>query len=133
MMRKSDRGSAAAEFVLVSALLSLVFAGVLQVCLTIHVRNTVTDAAMAGARVLAMGDGTADDARDVTRTLIVSSLGERYVGSINVGYDTFQGEDVAVVRVSTAIPVVGMWGPRGAMTRQGRAFVEPVSAPASAP
>lgn len=126
MCLKSDRGSAVAEFVLVAALLSLVFAGVLQVCLTIHVRNTVTDAAVAGARVLAMGDGNADDARDVTRTLIVNSLGERYAGTINVGYDSFHGDDVAVVEVTTAVPVIGMWGPTGLMTRQGRAFVEPV-------
>ena len=126
---KSDRGSAVAEFVLVAALLSLVFAGVLQVCLTIHVRNTVTDAAVAGARVLAMGDGNADDAREVTRTLIVSSLGERFAGPIDVGFDSVRGDDVAVVEVTTAVPVVGMWGPTGVMTRQGRAFVEPVHEP----
>ena len=126
---KSDRGSAVAEFVLVAALLSLVFAGVLQVCLTIHVRNTVTDAAVAGARVLAMGDGNADDAREVTRNLIVSSLGERFAGPINVGFDSVYGDDVAVVEVTTAVPVIGMWGPTGLMTRHGRAFVEPVYEP----
>lgn len=126
---KSDRGSAVAEFVLVAALLSLVFAGVLQVCLTIHVRNTVTDAAVAGARVLAMGDGNADDAREVTRILIVSSLGERFAGPIDVGFDSVHGDDVAVVEVTTAVPVIGMWGPTGVMTRQGRAFVEPVFEP----
>ncbi|PMD05268.1 TadE family protein, partial [Brevibacterium paucivorans] len=27
------------------------------------------------------------------------------------------------------VPVIGMWGPTGLMTRQGRAFVEPVYEP----
>ena len=46
-----------------------------------------------------------------------------------MGFDSVHGDDVAVVEVTTAVPVIGMWGPTGVMTRQGRAFVEPVFEP----
>lgn len=111
---------------LVSALLVFTFAAVLQVCLTIHVRNTVIDSAMTGARVLAMGDGTADDARRVTRDLITASVGKRYATNISIDQTTANGHQVAVVRVRTGVPVIGLWGPTDVLTLEGRALVEPL-------
>lgn len=122
---RSEQGSAVAEFALVAALLALIFAGVLQVCLSIHVRNTAIDSALAGARVLAMGDGTEAEARAVTQNLLANSLGSRYAGSVDIDYEVHGADQIAVVRVTTGLPLVGMWGPADVLSVQGRAIVEP--------
>ncbi|HLS33802.1 MAG TPA: TadE/TadG family type IV pilus assembly protein, partial [Brevibacterium sp.] len=76
--RRADDGSAVAEFVMVSALLTLVFAAVLQIGLAMHVRNTVVDSAIAGARVAAAADRTTADGAQHTALLISTALSSAY-------------------------------------------------------
>ena len=53
---RGDDGVAVVDFALVAGLVSLIFAGVLQVTLALHVRNTVIDCAAEGARYAALAD-----------------------------------------------------------------------------
>ena len=81
---RRDAGSAVAEFVLVSALLALVFAALLQIGLALHVRNTVVDSAIAGARMAAAADRSEADGAQHTATLIAAAVNERYAQDIRV-------------------------------------------------
>lgn len=56
MRRRRDRGSAVAEFVMVSALVVVLGMGVFQLGLVVHVRNTLIAAAAEGARFGARAD-----------------------------------------------------------------------------
>ncbi|MGA9343523.1 MAG: TadE family protein, partial [Nocardioidaceae bacterium] len=57
--RRSQRGSAIADFALVSVVLVPLFFGILQLALIWHVRTTLTSAASEGARYGAAFDRTA--------------------------------------------------------------------------
>jgi Flp pilus assembly protein TadG len=107
---------------MVMALLALIFAAILQFGLIIHVRNTLIDAASAGARYGALGDRTPDDGAARTRELLAGSLpggDEAQVSAALVG-----GADSTMVRVTvrTQMPMVGfLTGPVG-LEADGHAF-----------
>lgn len=106
------RGSAAVDFVLVSALLTLLFVGVLQLALALHVRNTIVDAAGEGARHGALvGRGPAD-AVERTRSLIRSSLSDGLAGDVSASTEVVDGVQTVVVTVRAPLPVLGLVGPR---------------------
>ncbi|EKU48631.1 MULTISPECIES: TadE/TadG family type IV pilus assembly protein [Brevibacterium] len=121
-----DTGSAIAEFALVASLLSLVLAGALQIGLVIHVRNTVIDSAIAGARQAGLADQTASDGRRLTAELITTSLGSRYAEKITVASESRDGVEIVEVSVRTPLPVVGLWGPAEVWELSGRSLVEDV-------
>ena len=50
-----DTGSAIVDFALVGALVTVLFVGVLQLTIVLHVRNTLVDTAAEGARYGALG------------------------------------------------------------------------------
>ena len=80
----TDSGSAVAEFALVASLLALILAGALQIGLVIHVRNTVIDSAIAGARQASLADQSPRDGKRLTSDLIRVSVGERYAQKVTV-------------------------------------------------
>lgn len=121
---RSDRGSAIAEFVLVGALLSLVFASLLQLGLAMHVKNTVVDSAVAGARQAGLGDQSAADGEELTRTLVSSALSPSYADDISVSRTHENGLDIVTVTVTTPVPVLGLLGPRAAWELTGRSIAE---------
>ncbi len=102
----SEQGSAVAESVMVMALLAVLFAAILQFGLIIHVRNTVIDAASAGARYGALGDRTPADGAARARELVSSSIpgGETAVVSSGV---IDQAVPMVTVTVRTQMPMVG--------------------------
>ena len=106
-----EKGAAVAEFVMISGLLALIFAAVLQLGVAIHVRNTVIDSAMAGARAAAMVDSDSREAVTTTRELITAAVGSHYAEDISVEEATRNGIDVVVVRVRTPVPIIGLLGP----------------------
>jgi Flp pilus assembly protein TadG len=121
-VREGERGSAVAESVMVMALLSFVFAAILQFGIIIHVRNTLIDAASAGARYGALGDRTPDDGAARTRALLAGSIpgGDTAVVSAEI----VGGDGVSMVRVSayTQMPMVGfLVGPVG-LEADGHAY-----------
>lgn len=124
--RRRDSGSALAEFALVSALLSLVFASVLQLGFALHVRSTVTDSAIVGARAAAAADRTYADGAAVTAELISAGIGESYARDIVVSSANIGDVEVITVTVTAPVPVLGLLGPQGAWELQGRAIAEDV-------
>ncbi|HHX46676.1 MAG TPA: pilus assembly protein [Brevibacterium sp.] len=123
---RSDSGSAVAEFALIASLLALILAGALQVGLVIHVRNTVIDSAIAGARQASLADQTPRDGQKLTRDLIRVSVGERYAQKVTVSTSQRGAVEIVEVRVTTPLPVLGLWGPAEVWDLRGRSIVEDV-------
>lgn len=119
-----DRGAAVVDFVLVSALTTLLLAGVLQLALAQHVRATLVDCAAEGARYGALADRGPQDAVDRTVELIGSALHQRYAQDVVAEVIHQDGLDVVRVRVTAPFPVVGLLGPGGALTVDGHALQE---------
>ena len=59
----AERGAAVVDFVLIGALLTLLFLAIVQLTLVLHVRNTLIDAAASGARYGTLADRNDGDAR----------------------------------------------------------------------
>ena len=123
---RSDAGSAVAEFALIASLLALILAGALQIGLVIHVRNTVIDSAVAGARQASLADQTPRDGQKLTRDLIRVSVGERYAQKVTVSTSQRGAVEIVEVRVATPLPVLGLWGPAEVWDLRGRSIVEDV-------
>ena len=123
---RSDSGSAVAEFALIASLLALILAGALQIGLVIHVRNTVIDSAIAGARQASLADQTPRDGQKLTRDLIRVSVGERYAQKVIVSTSQRGAVEIVEVRVTTPLPVLGLWGPAEVWDLRGRSIVEDV-------
>jgi hypothetical protein len=120
----SDEGSAAAEFVMVGALLTVLTLSVIQLGLALHIRNTVTDAAAEGARFGALADNTLADGIDRTRDLITTALGPGYAHDVTAGYGSYLGHPAAIVTVRTPLPLIGLVGIEGGLEVEGHAAVE---------
>ena len=123
---RSDAGSAVAEFALIASLLALILAGALQIGLVIHVRNTVIDSAIAGARQASLADQTPRDGQKLTRDLIRVSVGERYAQKVTVSMSKHGAVEIVEVQVTTPLPVLGLWGPAEVWELRGRSIVEDI-------
>jgi Flp pilus assembly protein TadG len=121
---RSDDGSAAAEFVMVGALLTVLTLSVLQLALALHVRNTVLDAAAEGARYAALADNALADGEQRTRELIVVALGAGYARNVSAGYGSYLGQRSAAVTVRTPLPLIGLIGIDDGLEVSGHAAVE---------
>ena len=119
-----DRGSAVVDFALVGGLVALVFAGVLQLTLAQHVRNTLVDCAAEGARYAALADRTSQDGVGRTRQLIAAALSSAYAQDVTARRAVIDGLDVVEVTVVAPLPVAGLVGPAGSLTVAGHALVE---------
>lgn len=122
--RPPDRGSALVDFVLVGALLTLLFVGVVQLALALHVRNTLVDCASEGARYGALGGSTPQAGAARARELITGALSPRYAERVEASVVGADGVDVVVVRVEAPLPVLGLIGPGGVVSVSGRAVAE---------
>lgn len=119
-----DSGAAIVDFALVAGLVTLLFAGVLQLTLAQHVRNTLVDCAAEGARYAALADRTPADGAARTRDLIDLSLAPGYADEVTASDRTVDGLAVIEVRVSAPLPVAGLLGPAGRLTVTGHALAE---------
>lgn len=123
---RDDSGSAAAEFVLVAALLTVLTLSVLQFGFALHVRNTVLDAAAEGARVAGLADNSLADGVTRTTDLITVAIGDGYARSVTAAYVDFRGYPAASVTVRTPLPLLGLLGPSGALEVTGHGALETV-------
>lgn len=112
------------EFVLVASLLMVMTLAVLQLALSLHVRNTVQDAAAEGARFAALADGGRAAGAERTDALLTAALGADYDRRIGVGTVEADGHEIVVVTVQAPLPVIGMLGVDGGVEVSGRAPVE---------
>lgn len=110
-----DRGSAPAEFVLVSALLVALVLGAIQVVMVGYVRMVLTSAAAEGARVGSLIDASASDATGHTRALIESSLSPQYSNDISATQSSVRGVPTIQVTVVAPFPALGLWSTGGVM------------------
>jgi Flp pilus assembly protein TadG len=123
-VRGTDDGVAVVDFALVSGLVALLFAGVLQVTLALHVRNTLIDCAAEGARYAALADRSPQDGAERTRTLIAASLSPGFGDDVVASATTLRGLPVVEVRVTAPLPVAGLLGPSGMLSVTGHALEE---------
>jgi Flp pilus assembly protein TadG len=120
----SEEGSAPVEFVFVGILLTFLTLGVLQLALTLHVRNTIQDAAAEGARWASLADSSPEEGIQRTADLIAAALGPRFADDIRTSHDEWLGASTTVITVRTALPLVGLWGPSQALEVSGHAATE---------
>ena len=116
-------GAAVVDFVLVGALVTVFFVALIQLALVLHVRNTVADAASSAARYGALGDRTADDARERASLLVSTALGPHYVQDVTVSVQTQNGLQVLSVSISAPLPLVGLFGPARTLEMMGHAVI----------
>lgn len=116
-----ERGSAVVDFVLVSGLLTLLFLGVLQLTLILHVRNSLIDAASSGARYGALADRVPRDAEGRARELISDAVGAGFAQDVTVE-ETREGEvRLITVTIRAPFPVIGLLGPDRTLEVSGHA------------
>ena len=112
------------DFVLVSALVSVLFVAVLQVGLALHVRNTLISCASEGARLGARADSSPGAGAARTRELITASLSARFAQDVTADVVLDGDVQVVAVRVRAPLPVLGPLGPDSGFDLVGRAFLE---------
>jgi Flp pilus assembly protein TadG len=103
----SERGSAVADFVLVSLLIVALLLAVLQVAVYVHVRNVVTASAQEGARYAANADVPSSDgaARTVEVVARATSVQTAQGLTCSSGEETdTSGLTVVVVRCEGSVP-----------------------------
>ena len=120
-----DRGSAIVDFVLVATLATLVFAGLLQFVVILHVRNVLVDCAEQGARFGALADRDPAAGAARTRELIRAELSARYARQVSAGRAQVQGLATIEVRIEAPLPVIGLLGAGHVLTVSGHALAEP--------
>ena len=121
---RDEAGSAVAEFVMVAALLTVLTLSVVQLGLSLLVRNTVLDAAAEGARFGALADNAPADGLARTRQLISAAIGADYAHDVRVREGEWMGHPSVIVTVRTTLPVIGLLGIGGALEVSGHAAIE---------
>lgn len=121
---ESERGTAVAEFVMVSALLTALTLAVLQLALALHIRNTVLDAAAEGARYAALADSGLAEGAERSRDLITSALGPAYAADVSASYAEVAGAPGVQIRVVAPLPLFGLLGMDRGLEVTGHAAVE---------
>ncbi|NNM46286.1 TadE/TadG family type IV pilus assembly protein [Knoellia koreensis] len=124
MVRRRETGAAVVDFVLVGSMLTFLFLGIVQLGLALHVRNTLIASASEGARFGARADVDPAIGAERARSLIASSLSDRFARDVSVSVEDADGVQVVVVRVRAPLPVIGLVGPGDGFDVVGRAFEE---------
>ena len=124
MARRTARGAAVVDFVLVLVLLVPLFLGVLQVGLVLMVRNTLASAAAEGARHAAALDRGLADGEARTREQISGALSGRFARDIDARMVSVNGQPTVQVRVHATVPALGLGGPGVALDVVGHAVEE---------
>ena len=119
---REERGSATAEFVMVSALLVLLTVLIIQLAVFVHVRNTLIDAASTGARLGVLHDRTAQDGTQRAAELITSSVSEQYAEDISYEYVPADEGQMLRVTVRTQVPLLGTYLGAGELEVTGSAY-----------
>ena len=102
-----ERGSVVAENALVTALLVLLFAALLQAGIVIHTRNVLIDAASAGARYGALADRDPADGAARAREALTAALPGQSGAQVSAETIDLDGAPTVRVPVSTSLPGLG--------------------------
>jgi Flp pilus assembly protein TadG len=123
-VRRSDRGAAVVDFVLIMVVLVPLVLGIAQVALVLHVRNTLAAAASEGARASAPLEATPADGADRTRRMIRQALDDRYADDVTSSWSRVGGVPGTVVEVRARVPALGLFGPSVPISVAGHAVRE---------
>ncbi len=107
---------------MVSVLVIALMLGVLQLALTLHVRNVLISSASEGARLAGAYDRTPADGVARTEELMNAALGD-FAATTTVSSESSGRVDLMVITVEAPVPVIGLWGV-GSMTVTGKAVKE---------
>lgn len=120
--RLVEAGSAPADFVLVGSFLTVLFLGIVQLTLVLHVRNTLVDAASSGARYGALADRGLLDASGRAAELANAALGTPFGADVTATrVVSADGISLLEVRLRAPLPLVGFAGPPGLLEVAGHA------------
>jgi hypothetical protein len=122
--RRDERGSAVADFVLVSMLVVPLFLGLLQLGLFLYVKNTVTAAASEGAAYAAVLNRQPADGEAHTRDLIGGVVRDELIDSVEGQSVEVDGQPAVQIVVEAHIPPLGLWGPGIGFSVAGHAIKE---------
>ncbi|MGF0119361.1 MULTISPECIES: TadE family protein [unclassified Pseudoclavibacter] len=127
-MIRDDRGSAVAEWVMVSAMLVLLTVTVLQIGFALHVRTTLLDAAGEGARHAGLFGAGLEAGEERAADLIAMSIGGGYAESVVASTTELDGAPVVAVTVRSPLPLIGLLGLPDALEVTGHAPQETLDA-----
>jgi Flp pilus assembly protein TadG len=119
--RRTQRGAAVVDVVLVMVVLVPVVLGILQVALVLFVRNTLASAASEGARLAATRDRGPADGAALTRAQIDDAVSGKFAQDVSAR----QTGDAVEVTVHARVPALGLGGPGVDLTVTGHAVEEP--------
>ncbi|MCM0620512.1 TadE/TadG family type IV pilus assembly protein [Nocardioides bruguierae] len=122
--RRGQRGSAVVDFVLVLAVVLPLVLGILQLALTLFVRNTLASAASDGARYGAVVGRGPEDARARTVSQASSVVSGRFADDVSADVVSVDGAPTVVVTVRAEVPALGIGGPAVAFEVSGSAVQE---------
>ncbi|WP_345803016.1 TadE/TadG family type IV pilus assembly protein [Microbacterium sp. AZCO] len=105
-----ESGASPVEFVLVGTLLTVLTLGVLQLGLTIYVRNVIHDAAVEGAFYAALADTSLQEGAARTTEIVARTVGAAYASDVDVHETSALGHPAVEVTVRAPFPLVGLLG-----------------------
>lgn len=122
--RRSERGSAIADFALTSVILVPLFFAIFQFAVIWHVRNTLTAAASEGARYGAVYNRSTEQGAERTADAIAETFGSDFRATVTAGTTQTRGQPVVEVVVHAEVPVLAFWGPTVRVESRGHAIKE---------
>ena len=105
-----EHGSAPVEFVLVSALLTVLTLGVLQLGLAVYVRGVALDAAVDGAFHAALADVPDTEGAARARDILTRTVGAGFVQRSDTRVMVHSGGPAVEVTLTVTLPVAGLAG-----------------------
>ena len=120
-VRRTERGAAVVDVVLVMVVLVPLVLGIMQVALVLFVRNTLAAAASEGARLAATRDRGPADGAALTRAQIDDAVSGKFAQDVSAR----QTADGVEVTVHARVPALGIGGPAIDLTVTGHAVEEP--------
>lgn len=103
-----ERGSAVAEFVMISALVLGLFLSLLQLAVFLHARNMAHDAASHAARYAALADVSAAEGERRAAEIARSSIGDGAHPRTSLTVLNEPGGERVTVSVEVSIPLLGL-------------------------
>jgi len=109
------------EWSLVAVLVMAVTAALLQLTLSLYVRNILADAASDAARQAALVGASDAEANARVQQLCHGALRANYPTKSEVSHLQRGSVSLVQVQVSAPLPVIGLWSPTGSVVVRGHA------------
>lgn len=117
----NQAGSVLVEWSLVAVLVMAVTAALLQLTLSLYVRNILADAASDAARHAALVGASDAEANARVQQLCHGALRANYPTKSEVSHLQRGSVSLVQVQVSAPLPVIGLWSPTGSVVVRGHA------------